>query len=390
MSVQQYSTKSAGVLWRLDVRTGGRTITRRGFKSKKEAKKAERAIREEADKGIDLSGARMELSEYLDFWLDYGNSKDWTPRHKARISNYMNHVKKNIGSVRLENLREYHVIKMRDAFREHWAERTIKQAEIQLKAALQDAVKNRLIAYSPIADLKTVSLRNANLKEAEVFEPHEQVKLLEGAKAYAKRTDNRWYMLVYLALGTGLRRGELLGLQWKHIDLENEYLTVRQSLNREGLKAPKSKAGIRTVYLGEQDCEELARYKLWTQEIYLKYRKKISKNDFLFFSDDLTEMNDNILRSRWDTIQKMSGLKVRNFHTLRHTHASAMISVGMDVKTLQDRLGHASPTITLGTYGHLFATRGKDENKVALNNWRKEQNLSRDDRRDDLLSKNHA
>ena len=67
-----------------------------------------------------------------------------------------------------------------------------------------------------------------------------------------------------------------------------------------------------------------------------------------------------------------------------------MISVGMDVKTLQDRLGHASPTITLGTYGHLFATRGKDENKVALNNWRREQNLSRDDRRDDLLEQNHA
>ena len=390
MSVQQYSTKSAGLLWRLDVRTGGRTITRRGFKSKKEAQKAERAIRDEADKGINLSGSRMVLSDYLDFWLDCGNSKDWTPRHKIRISNYMTHVKQHIGSVRLENLREYHVIKMRDLLRRQLAERTIKQTEIQLKAALQDAVKNRLISHNPIADLQTVSLRNAELKETEVFEPNEQIKLLEGAKKYAERTDNRWFMLVYLALGTGLRRGELLGLQWKHIDLENEYLTVRQSLNREGLKAPKSKAGIRTVYLGEEDCRELHRYKLWTQETFLKYRKKISKNDFVFFSEDLTAMNDNVLRSRWNTIQKTAGLKIRNFHTLRHTHASAMISVGMDVKTLQDRLGHASPTITLGTYGHLFATRGKDENKVALDNWRREQKLSRDDPRDDLFGKNHA
>lgn len=390
MSIQQYNTKTAGTLWRLDVRIRGRTITRRGFKTKKEAKIAERAIRNEADKGVDVLGAKMALSEYLDFWLDIGNSKDWTSRHKLRVTNYMTQVKSLIGSVKLEDLREFHVIKMREVLRQKWAERTVKQAEIQLKSALQDAVKNKLIATSPLVDLKTVSLRNAELKEVEVFEPHEQLRLLDGARIYAERTDNRWFMMVYLALGTGLRRGELLGLQWKHLDLGNECLYVRQSLCRDGIKAPKSKAGVRTVFLAEQDCKELYRYRLWTRELFLKYRKNINKNDFVFFSDNLTEMNDSVLRSRWETIQKISKLKVRNFHTLRHTHASAMIAAGMDVKTLQERLGHASPTITLGTYGHLFSTRGKEENKTALNNWRLEQSSSRDDRRDDLLSRKHA
>ena len=115
MSIQQYNTKTAGTLWRLDVRIRGRTITRRGFKTKKEAKIAERAIRNEADKGVDVLGAKMALSEYLDFWLDIGNSKDWTPRHKRRVANYMTQVKSLIGSVKLEDLREFHVIKMRES-----------------------------------------------------------------------------------------------------------------------------------------------------------------------------------------------------------------------------------------------------------------------------------
>ena len=80
-------------------------------------------------------------------------------------------------------------------------------------------------------------------------------------------------------------------------------------------------------------------------------------------------MPKDALRSRWETIQKINMLPMRTFHTLRHTHASAMIAMGMDIKNLQERLGHASPTITLNTYGHLYKEQKRDVNMRALNAW---------------------
>ena len=67
--------------------------------------------------------------------------------------------------------------------------------------------------------------------------------------------------------------------------------------------------------------------------------------------------------------KKTNMLPMRTFHTLRHTHASAMIAMGIDIKNLQERFGHTSPTVTLNTYGHLYQEQKHDVNKRALNAW---------------------
>ena len=382
MSITQYSTKSAGELWRFNVKIKGRTITRRGFKTKKEARVAELELRNEANKGVNLSKQQMVLSDYLDIWMDHGNNRNWTPKHKQRISQLMEPVKKELGHIKLTNLLETHVVKARHKFRSFWSEQTIKHCEVQLKAALRDAVRNKYISISPLWDFNTVDMKNAPLKELQVFEPNEQKSLLAAAREYSDGTDQRWFALIYLALNTGLRRGELFALQWKHLELEKGLLHVRQAMHwppkiNEGvLKKPKSRAGTRTINFLGNEVSELKRYQLWTKEFNLKLRNKLTPNDFVFFSDNLKPLGVNAYRSRWATIQKLANVPYRDFHSIRHTHASVLIALGYDIKFVQERLGHSSAKITLDTYGHLFEEKKFDK--------------SRDNLRDNLLGVNHA
>ena len=97
MSIKQYATKTAGTLWRLDIKIGGKTITRRGFKTQLEAKKEERRLRNEADFGVNLTGPKMKLSDYLDFWMGIGNSRDWSENQANRVSQLMSPIRDNIG-----------------------------------------------------------------------------------------------------------------------------------------------------------------------------------------------------------------------------------------------------------------------------------------------------
>ena len=131
MSITQYSTKTADMLWRFNVKIKGRTITRRGFKTKKEARIAELELRNEANKGVNLSNQQIALSDYLDIWMDHGNNRNWTPKHKQRITQLMTPVKKELGHIKLPNLLETHVVQARHKFRSFWSEQTIKHCETQ-------------------------------------------------------------------------------------------------------------------------------------------------------------------------------------------------------------------------------------------------------------------
>jgi len=105
-------------------------------------------------------------------------------------------------------------------------------------------------------------------------------------------------------------------------------------------------------------------------------RNKLTPNAFVIFSDNIKPLGVNAYRSRWATIQKIANVSYRDFHSIRHTHASVVIADGYDIKFVQERLGHSSAKITLDTYGHLFEEKKFDK--------------IRDNLRDNLLGVNHA
>jgi integrase len=169
-----------------------------------------------------------------------------------------------------------------------------------------------------------------------------------------------------VALFTGVRRGELLALRWGNTNLEEEVIRVRESLEetKAGLrfKEPKSAAGVRDIKLPAIVTDTLVAHRKRLLERRLQLGLgKLTDRDLVFPAWDGSPQRPNSFGSTWSKLACELGLAVP-FHGLRHTHASQLIDMGVDVVTIARRLGHSSPAITLQVYAHLFR---KDDGKAA-------------------------
>ncbi len=150
----------------------------------------------------------------------------------------------------------------------------------------------------------------------------------------------------YLELTTGLRRGELLALQWTDLDVENRTLAVTKQVNRINgelvVSPPKTRNSVRTLALPQQAVDLL-----------VAEHQKHPRNPYLFPSPKTGTMYDpDAFRRTHDKILKAIGAEHIRFHDLRHTFATLSLKSGVDVKTLSGALGHYSAGFTLNTYTH--------------------------------------
>jgi integrase len=164
------------------------------------------------------------------------------------------------------------------------------------------------------------------------------------------------------ATATGMRRGELCGLQWGDIDLDAATLTVRRSLEETRaiglrIKEPKSKAGRRTVALPPSAVALLRDYKIKRMEFRVSVGAGKLTDETPVFQD--TKTGEGWLRpSRvshgWRRFVVAKGLPQVTFHALRHTHVSLLLNKGVDILTISRRIGHSKASITLDVYAHLM------------------------------------
>ena len=165
-------------------------------------------------------------------------------------------------------------------------------------------------------------------------------------------------MPILLAVTTGMRRGEILALRWKDVDLDAGTLAVQQTLEqtRKGLsfKAPKTARSRRTISLPSLTVEALRRHKVHQAEDRLSSpgigRAEI---DLVSSLRDGSPSSPRALTQEFKRLAKKLGFAVR-FHDLRHTHISHLLAEGVHPKVASERAGHASVAITLDTYSHVL------------------------------------
>lgn len=166
------------------------------------------------------------------------------------------------------------------------------------------------------------------------------------------------FMLYYLAIYTGMRRGEILALKWKDIDFERKRLLVEHSLYyipSEGLvlQTPKTSSGKRNISIDDDVIEEIKNYKIKKQEQLLKVGMKLFDDHFVISSFGGEPINPNTIHKQFLYDIKLTGVKRIRFHYLRHTHATIMLQIGESAKVVSERLGHANVSITLDKYSHV-------------------------------------
>lgn len=291
-----------------------------------------------AEAGVAVDGEDISVAAYFSRWLKAaeGHLRPSTVERYRQIAD--NQVLPHLGALRLAKLTPKHVQGMVDALRAEPDASTSKVAGAHkvLHAALHQAVRWELVARN-VAD--AIERPRTKATAVTTWTVDEVARFLE-----ANRED-RLYALYVLALTTGMREGELFGLQWGDIDLARGHIRVTHALMRDStervpLKTAQSQRRV------ELDAETVR---------VLKEHRKASDSEWLFTSPDGRPLRrSNFIRRQWREAMDRAGVCHIRFHDLRHTAASLLLRAGVHPKVVQERLGHANITLTLSLYSHLM------------------------------------
>ena len=168
----------------------------------------------------------------------------------------------------------------------------------------------------------------------------------------------KYRALIMLALDSGARRGELCALRWPDINFETRTLIIDNSLKIvDGVideETAKTSSSVRIIILSEATIEVMKEYKKWQDDYIKKMGSKWKGTDRIFTNAFGGPMNPNTCYRIFSSILKKYGLEHIRFHDIRHTTASLLISEGVNIKAVSERLGHSSTNITSDIYTHIF------------------------------------
>jgi integrase len=326
--------------------------------TKKDAQRELARLLHEINTDSYVEPSKMTLSDYLDQWLrDYARPNVSAKTFERYEEIVRLHLKPALGHHTLSKIQPLQIARY---YSEALASgridgsgglsaRSVLHHHRVLRAALQQAVKWLLLPRNP-AD--AVDPPRPKHREMRALDEADTAKLLRGS------AESRLSLPVLLAVTTGLRRGEILGLRWADIDFENTSLAVRQSLEqtRDGLafKQPKTAKGRRVVALPGLAVEALRQHKVVQAKMKLALGSAYEDNDLVCAREDGTAWPPDTFSSAFVALIRRTGVPTVRFHDLRHTHATQLLRQGVHPKIVSERLGHATVGITLDVYSHVL------------------------------------
>lgn len=304
------------------------------------------------------------LNEWLETYMKNSLKQSTFISYRGYIKNHFN----GISDIKLKEL----TIKVIQGLynykfeEEKLSPKTIKNMNNCLHKALSQAQKEGLILNNPCDG---AHIPRGEYKEIEVFTLEEQKKLVQ--ESY----NHRYGVFIRLVFVTGLRIGELLGLQWQDIDFVNSCISVKRTLNRLNtysgkkkteivLDTPKSKNSARVIPISSGALEDLKKWKGVQQKDKELASVAFTDSGFVVTNELGSYIEPKTFRDYYHRMLEKAGLRRFTFHALRHTFATRAMERGMDSKTLSVIMGHYSVAFTLDTYTHVLSSHKKEEIKV--------------------------
>ncbi|HFK1782950.1 TPA: tyrosine-type recombinase/integrase [Bacillus cereus] len=336
-----------------------RQVKRRGFPSRQEAYEAMVKLQAEMlnEEFIDLSTMKYDM--YVDEWMkerSFHLQKSTFDIHKTYIENV---IKPRIGHFRLQKIQPIHMQSFVNnlVINTDYSAHTVHIIFRIISASLKKAHVLKLIKENP-----TIGITLPKIKKSEMnIWTLEQVNhfISEGKNVYRP---TRFYIACVIALLTGMRQGEIMGLCWSDIDLENRIIYIRQTLTQEGkIKVgAKNKASIRNVHIPLKLIEELELHRETIMKEREYYGRDYENNDLVICTRKGNPLIPRNGRIEFYNLTAKLGLPKIRFHDLRHTHATMLIQQNVNVKLISERLGHTDIQTTLNTYSHVLPTMQRE------------------------------
>lgn len=342
----------------IEVRENGKRsrIKKRGFRTQKEAKAAyAEAINTQA-KGDLLKPSKLLYREYLKQYLETKKTtvKSSTLKTYAWLIEY--HIIPLLGDHEIGKLSPAHIQKFYNGLIEQnkLASENVQKIHTLINDSLKRAERWQLVNKNVAA---LVDRARMTKNQIQVWDKEQSQTFLWAAR------EDRLYIAFLLALTTGMRQSEILGLRWADVDIENKTLHIVQALSHDGKELTTElttrNAGRKVAIPGEV-ATTLKKHKSRQRGEFLILGRS-GNNDDLVVSTSLETpvIPRNLMRTFYRLIEKADVPKI-TFHELRHTHATLLLKENIHQKIVSERLGHADMRITLERYSHLLPDMQRD------------------------------
>ena len=332
-----------------------------GFRTKKEAQTALReAIADFETKGYVTKNTDYTLNEYIEYWYETV-AKTYLKQSTLELYDrtIRNHIKDEIGYIKLNSVTP---VILQNFFSKKQQEdisiSLIRNIKNILNNTLKLAFKQGYIKQNPML-LVELNKRKDKKNEIRVISKDELNIIFDKVKG------TKYYIPFFIALQTGMRLGEILGLTWDDIDFENKKLTINKALqftNEKGLslETPKTTSSHRTILIPQSLIDELKKWQKVQADILQQHSiSGSSSHNFICSHEDGSPLNPKFTSSHVKRLSDRLGINFK-FHDFRHTHATMLLEAGANIKVIQQRLGHSDITTTLGVYSHVTSDGEQD------------------------------
>jgi integrase len=331
-----------------------------------EARTELRRVLHEAESGVPVESANVTLGAFLDTWLSTYAKTTVTPKTYERYEDHIRgHIVPALGHIPVSKLTPMHVENLYASCRlggrldgrpGGLSERTLLHMHSVLSLAMKCGVRWRVLARNPLDGVTRPKPRSSEMK---CLSAHEAAALLE----LAKTTPH--HVLLSVALGTGMRRGELLALKFSDFAADGKAIYVQRSLEqtRGGnlrFKEPKTRRGKRRIDLPASLVDTLRRHKANQARQRLLLGSEYRDADLVFCRGDGSPIPPDNITGFFRQFAVTAGHPGLRFHDLRHTHATILLQKNVPAKVVSERLGHSSIAVTLDCYSHVLPTMQDD------------------------------
>lgn len=348
-----------------------------GMTERQKQKELERQMflfEQKVKSGICPDGS-ITFKQLSDRWMEEYGKVRLSPTTYNRYVEYLKRINQAIGHIKLKDLKPLHLNSFYANLAEpginhhykkdkdgkpvgnrHLSPKTIQDHHRVISAILNTAIKWELIDRNVASGATPPRPPATDIEYLDEAQAKRLIQLLADEPI-------QYRTMITLLIYTGLRRGELNGLEWKDIDFEARTLTVARSSLYIGngqtiTKEPKSRAGKRKLTLSNTACMLLREYKAWQDERKEELGDKWQEHDRLFTQWNGVPIHPQTI-SDWfrKFLNKHPELPRVRLHSLRHSNATLLIAEGVDIRTVSNRLGHAQTSTTLNIYSHALQSR---------------------------------
>ncbi|WP_096269468.1 tyrosine-type recombinase/integrase [Paucisalibacillus globulus] len=321
-----------------------------GYERKRDAEKDLPKIISKLEKGY-TEPADMSIEEFFNKWLDQKKSTV-APGTFEHYESYMRkHIIPGLGKWKINKLESHHV----ESFLVEVNEKELSQrSKKHIFRILSSALKSGRRYGIKESIMEDIQAPKVDRKEIEYWTEDEVHSFMSNLNS------KNHAMPIILALATGMRRGEILGLRWSHIDFEKKKISVNQQLKKDNKgkwnlsSQLKTSTSYRTIDIDDETIEILKSHKAQQEKDKLKCGPDYENNNLVCATSSGGVIRPTYLRTVFNRTVEKSGVKKISFHGLRHTHATLLLRDGVHPKVVQERLGHRSIQTTLDTYSHVI------------------------------------